>query len=180
MKIEDQCDFSEIESVRNIRRNIQTISNSSGVYVHYIDRNGLLLLPDVEPSAWDKSNNKEIGLVYIGKARDMQERLSWHLGFINVSHSCIYHGTLSTLRHSYMANHKNIDCLSQQNALNTFMDNHVYIKYCLSGQYEEIEEVMINKYSPPLNIQGNNNPFIATNKKRRKSIKDAYRAAFTC
>ena len=180
MKHENEDDFSVIQSAQLIRDNIQSFSSNSGVYVHYVDLEGLLLLPGVQPTDWEKSGNKKIGLVYIGKARDMQERLRWHLGFINVSHSCICHGTLSTLRHSYIANNKNISCLSQQEDLNTFMDNHVYIKYCLTEKYEKREEAMIKRYSPPLNIQGNNNSFIATNKKRRKAIKDAYRAQFSC
>jgi len=180
MKYENNCNFSVIQSAQDIRNNIQSFSNNSGVYVHYIDREGLTLLSGVQPTTWGKSGNKKIGLVYIGKARDMQERMQWHLGFINVSHSCICHGTLSTLRHSYMANITNISCLSQQDDLNAFMDNHVYIKYCLTDQYEQIEDSMIKRYSPPLNIQGNDNPFIATNKKRRKAIKDAYRAKFKC
>ena len=172
--------FSEIESALNIRNNIDSYSTESGVYMHFVDEKGLKLLKGVCPVNFEKHGKIKLGLVYIGKAQNMKQRLRWHLGIINIKHVNICNGTLSTLRHSYMANHSDIECLSQQDKLNEFLDNYVYIKYCLSDQYKSIEEEMIRKYSPPLNIQGNTNPFIATNKERRKAIRDAYREKFVC
>jgi hypothetical protein len=172
--------FGKLDAVRDIRENISSIERASGIYIHYVDESGLKLLEGVTPTDWVQFDNHKLGLVYIGKARNMNERIRWHLGFINTSHSCICHGTLSTLRHSYMANHAGITCLSQQDDLNGFLDQHVYIQYRLTEDYEHAEELMIDEYSPPLNIMGNRNSFIKTNKERRRKIKNAYREAFHC
>lgn len=175
-----QFNYSQILPANEIRNNIDTYSKSSGVYHQYIDHSGLELLEGVKPTSWELYNNTKVGLVYIGKASDMQYRLRWHLGLVNTSHSCICHGTLSTLRHSYMANNKNIHCLSQQQDLDAFIDSHVFIKYFITEDYENIEDILINEYSPPLNIKGNSNLFIKTNKERRKIIKNSYRSKFQC
>lgn len=180
MKDIDGALFSPVAPAQTIRNTILNIPASGGLYIQYIDVAGLIFLQDVQITNWETYNTDRIGMVYIGKSSDIQKRLRWYLGIINVSHSCICHGTLSTLRHSYMANNTNINCLSQQEALDSFIDRHIYISYAITEQQEAMESALLKKYAPPLNIQGNSNPFVKTNKRRRKAIKDAYRMKFGC
>jgi hypothetical protein len=167
--------FTEITSAKDVRRNLKNIPATGGVYKHFIDEQGLKLLMGVEPTQEEISKDgKTVYLVYIGLAKNIQYRFKWHLGEVNVSHSCIKHGTLSTLRLTYMSNHKDINCLSQQEKLNRFIDNHVYLSHLETPDYVLLEDELIKNNDVPLNIKGNKHPFIKLNKQRRKEIKAKY------
>lgn len=170
--------FTEITSAKEVRKNFKDIPSTCGVYKHFIDKEGLELLMGVEPTQEETTKDGEtVYLVYIGLAKDIQYRFKWHLGEVNVSHSCIAHGTLSILRLTYMSNHKNIDCLSQQDQLNTFIDSHVYLCYLETPNYVLLEDELIKNNDLPLNIKGNKHPFIQLNKQRRKEIKVKYNSS---
>jgi len=169
--------FTSILSAGSIRSNINDIPTSSGVYKHFVDPAGLSLLSDVKPTQQEITDDgKRLFLLYIGLAKNLRYRFKWHLGLVNVSNSCIVHGTLSTLRLSYMSNHKDITSLSEQDRLNEFMDKHIHMSYLESINYKEVEQELINSNDLPLNIKGNNHPFVKINKERRKQMKLNYKS----
>ncbi len=165
----------KVYKVSEIRKNIDKVERYSGVYKFFVDKQGLSLLEDVVCNSKSFANNKEIFFIYVGIAKDMNYRIKWHLGFVNVAQSNILNSSLSTLRFSLMANHKYINCLSQQKELNDFMDNHMYIQYLITEDYANIERDLIDEDKPPLNIKDNSNPFVDTNRMRRYKILDEYR-----
>jgi len=171
--------FTEIMPVSKIRKNIDSLTKESRVYKFYVDADGLKYLDGVNPTIEAIADNgKKVSLVYIGKSKNLFERFEWHLGMINKSESSIYNGTLSTLRHSYMANHVNISCLSEQDILDKFMDKHTYTQYMPTRDYEEIEKKLIADNDVPLNIKENTHPFTKINSSRRVQMKNKYRKKF--
>ena len=164
------------KNVAEIRKNIYDIPEKSGIYFHFVNKNGLKLLgldniDDIQQMVFD---DEELYLIYIGLAKNLRERYLWHLGFNNISESSIISGFLSTLRLSYMANLKDIESLSQQDELNKFMDKYTFSKYIITKDYKTGEELFIKKYPTPLNIKDNNHLFIKINKMKRKKIRDKY------
>jgi hypothetical protein len=164
------------KNVAEIRKNIYDIPEKSGIYFHFVNKNGLKLLgldniDDIQQMVFD---DEELYLIYIGLAKNLQERYLWHLGFNNISESSIISGFLSTLRLSYMANLENIESLSQQDELNKFMDKYTFSKYIITKDYKNGEELFIKKYPTPLNIKDNNHSFVKINKMKRKKIRDKY------
>lgn len=168
--------FTKITSVSEIRNNLYEIPNQGGVYKQYVDKKGLEYLDGVCPTTQDiSSDGEEVYLLYVGLAKDLNDRFKWHLGITNTSHKSILGGWLSTLRVSYMANHKEILCLSEQSKLDEFMDNHVYIQYMVTHDFVVVEEQLIKENDLPLNIKGNLHPFVQTNQSRRNAIKQKYK-----
>ncbi len=132
-------------------------------------------LDGIQPSTKKlTAEGKEVYLIYIGRTKNLFDRFKSHLGFTNTSHGSITHGFISTLRVSYMANHKDINCLSQADELNQFMDEHIYIQYMVTEDFVAIEERLIKENDLPLNIKGNSHTFVQTNKLRRKAIIKKY------
>jgi len=171
--------FSKIISISKIRKNIENIPRISGVYKYYICTEGLKYLDGVNPTSRAIADNgKDVYLVYIGNSENLLKRYKWHLGIINKFHSNIYHGTLSTLRLSYIANHKNINCLSEQDKLDKFIDKYTYSQYMVTREYEKIEKNLILENDLPLNIKGNIHPFTKINSSRRIHMKNEYRKKF--
>lgn len=175
MKSSDTLTFSQIIPVSEIRKSIEKIPKEGGVYKQYVDKKGLEYFEGVYPTIRETTiNGTEVYLLYIGLAKDLFDRFKWHLGITNTSHKSILGGWLSTLRISYMANHKTILCLSEQNKLDEFMNEHIYIQYMITKDFVAIEEQLIKENDLPLNIKGNLHPFVPINKLRRKSIRDKY------
>ena len=171
----DSMAFTKIISISNIRKNIKDIPRLGGVYKHYVDKEGLAYLDGVHPKTKEMAmDGTEVYLLYIGKAKNLFDRFKWHLGVSNTSHKSIVLGTLSTLRLSYMANHKEIICLSEQNKLNSFMDKHTYAQYGATEDFDYIEKQLIAENDLPLNIKGNTHAFIPINKLRRKAMRSKY------
>lgn len=167
--------FTEIISASKIRESIKEIPKQGGVYKQYVDEEGLGYLDGVQPSTKELiADGKEVYLIYIGRTKNLFDRLKSHLGFTNTSHGSITRGFISTLRVSYMANHKDIHCLSQTDELNQFMDEHIFIQYMATEDYVAVEEQLIKENDLPLNIKGNTHSFVKTNKLRRKEIKSKY------
>lgn len=99
--------FKQIEPIANIRENIQTIPKQPGVYKQYVDEAGLKYLDGVEPETCVITpEGKALYLIYIGRTQNLYDRFKSHLGITNTSHKSIIKGFISTLRVSYMANHK--------------------------------------------------------------------------
>ncbi len=167
--------FTKILPVSEVRKNLHQIPNEGGVYKQYVDKKGLEYLDSVCPTTKViTSDGTEVYLLYVGLAKNLFDRFRWHLGITNTSHKSILGGWLSTLRLSYMANHKEILCLSEQNKLNEFMDNHVYIQYLVTEDFIAVEEQLIKKNDLPLNIKGNTHAFVSTNISRRSTIHQKY------
>ena len=167
--------FTPIQRASVIRNTIKNIPKQGGVYKQYVDDEGLKFLDGVHPSTKELVNNQNVHLIYIGRTKDLRDRLKSHLGLTNVSHGSITRGFISTLRVSYMANHSEITSLSEQDKLNRFLDKHIYIQYMVTDDFVAVEEQLINDNDLPLNIQGNNYTFVQTNKARRKEIKELYK-----
>ena len=175
MKNSNTMTFTKIIPISDIRKNIKDIPKVGGVYKHYVDKQGLEYLDDIHPTTKEFSNNGiEVYLLYIGKSKDLFDRYKWHLGITNASHKSILGKWLSTLRLSYMANHKNIICLSEQNKLDIFMDEHTYTQYMITEDFHNIEKQLIRENDLPLNVQDNSHDFVYTNKTRRNTINDKY------
>ena len=116
--------FTDIEPISVIRSKIKDIPKEGGVYKQFIDKKGLEYLEGVVPTTKEIIlDGKEVYLLYIGRTKNLFDRFKSHLGFTNISHRSIVRGFISTLRVSYMANHKDIECLSQSEELNQFMEN---------------------------------------------------------
>ena len=172
--------FTKITSISNIRKNIKQVPKLGGVYKHYINADGLKYLDNVCPTKKEIADDgKEVHLIYIGKAKDLFDRFKWHLGITNSSHKSILGKWLSTLRHSYMANHTDIDCLSQQDVLDSFMDEYTYAQYMVTEDFDNIEQQLIKENDLPLNIQDNIHVFVKTNKIRRDDIYYQYKQQYT-
>ncbi len=171
--------FNNIIQISEIRKNIKNIPKVGGVYKHFVDKEGLKYLDGVCPTTKDRSlNGIDVYLVYIGKAKNLFERYEWHLGIRNTSKKQLLDKWLSTLRHSYMANHKNISCLSEQAILNEFMDRHTYSQYVATEDFDSVEEQLIKENDLPLNVKNNSHVFVHTNRKRRNAIYDKYLKEF--
>jgi hypothetical protein len=165
---------TNIISIEKIRQNINDIPKQSGVYKHYISTEGLDYLDmDANEKAF-ADDGTEVFLLYIGKAKKLSERYKWHLGFINTSENSIKGKWLSTLRLSYMANHKNIICLSEQSLLDDFMDKYTYSQYLVTDDFNRIEQELIRNSSAPLNIKDNKHKFVETNIQRRLDLVNKY------
>lgn len=172
--------FTKIISISDIRKNIKDIPKVGGVYKHYVDKQGLEYLDSVHPTTTEiAADGTEVYLLYIGLSSDLFKRFKWHLGIINKSHSSIIHGTLSTLRLSYMANHKKINCLSEQEKLDNFMDEHTYAQYMITEDFDKIEKQLIKENDLPLNVQRNSHIFVQTNSSRRVAISKKYKNEHT-
>ncbi len=169
--------FGKIISVSEIRKNIKQIPKVGGVYKHYIDSEGLKYLDGIQPGIQEKTKDgNTVYLLYIGKATNLFDRLKSHLGFINTSPKQIYDKWLSTLRMSYMANHKDIQSLSEQKKLNQFMDKHIYIQYMPTEDFHTIEKQLISENDLPLNLQDNfHHPFASINRARRYEIHSKFK-----
>lgn len=175
MKSPNNFFFTKITPISEIRKGINDIPNVGGVYKHFVDKEGLKYLDGVYPTKKEiTSDGIEVYLLYIGKAKNLLERYEWHLGMKNTSQKSILGKWLSTLRHSYMANHKNITCLSEQEILNDFMDKHTYSQYMITKGYDSIEEQLIKENELPLNVKDNFHSFVQTNRERRKAIYNKY------
>ena len=175
MKILRHLSFSKIISVSKLRSKVNDIPKEGGVYKHFIDKKGLESLEGVYPTTKEiAADGTEVYLLYIGLSKDLYKRIKWHLGMSCVSPYAIFHGFVSTLRVSYMANHKDIVCLSEQDKLNDFMNQHTYIQYMVTNDYEVLEKQLIEENDLPLNIKGNTHPFVEINKRRRKEIKNNF------
>lgn len=167
--------FTKIIPVVEIKRAIKEIPKEGGVYKQYVDKEGLDYLDGVYPTTKEiASDGTEVYLLYIGRAKNLFDRLKWHLGITNTSHSSISHGFVSTLRVSYMANHKDIACLSEQDKLDEFLNHHIYIQYMATEDFVAVEEQLIKESDLPLNIKDNIHPFVKINQNRRKEIKAKY------
>jgi len=172
--------FTKIIPISNIRKNIKDMPKVSGVYKHYIDKKGLEYLDGVDPETKEiAADGTEVYLLYIGKAKDLFDRYKWHLGITNTSHKSILGKWLSTLRLSYMANHQKIQCLSEQDKLNKFMDKHTYTQYMITEDFNNIEIQLIKENNLPLNVQDNSHKFVHTNRTRRNAINDKYQNEHT-
>ncbi|MCI0501952.1 MAG: hypothetical protein L0Y61_09465 [Epsilonproteobacteria bacterium] len=169
--------FGKIISVSEIRKNIKHIPKVGGVYKHYIDIEGLKYLDDVHPTTKEIAEDGAIVyLLYIGKATNLFDRFKWHLGMSNTSPKQIYVGRLSTLRLSYMANHRTIQCLSEQELLNKFMDKHTYAQYMETEDFDLVEKQLINENDLPLNVKHNTqHPFASINSARRSAISNKFK-----
>ncbi len=169
--------FSKIIPVSEIRKNINQIPKVGGVYKHYIDVKGLEYLNDVQPTTQEIiKDDTTVYLLYIGKATNLFDRLKSHLGMSNTSPKQIYDKWLSTLRLSYMANHKDIQCLSEQERLNQFMDKYIYIQYMPTEDFHTVEKQLISENDLPLNVKDNSHhPFTSTNRARRKEIHEKFK-----
>ncbi len=171
----DTTNFTKITPVSEIRKGIKQIPKKGGVYKQYVDKKGLEYLDGVHPTTREiASNGTEVYLLYIGLSKDLLDRFKWHLGTTNTSHKSILGGWLSTLRFSYMANHNEIKCLSEQNKLDKFMDEHIYIQYMITEDFKAIEKQLIEANDLPLNVKGNLHTFVQTNSLRRTAIMEKY------
>ncbi len=175
MKNSNTSAFTKIIAISEIRNNIKNIPKIGGVYKHYIDKQGLEYLDGVHPETKEIADDgTEVYLLYIGKAKDLFDRYKWHLGITNASHKSILGKWLSTLRLSYMANHQEIQCLSEQDKLDEFMDKHTYTQYMITEDFDNIEIQLIKENNLPLNVQDNSHNFVHTNRTRRNAINNKY------
>jgi len=164
---------NEIIRCSSIREYINSVPKCSGVYKIYVDEIGLEQFEDMQPLEYIDYNAKKLYLLYIGKSKDIQNRLEWHLGFFNISHQNILNATLSTLRFSLIAFHKNLE-LNEQNELNNFMDSYMYMQYNCSLDANKEELILIGKHITPLNIKDNAHPKKFQLINQRKSKKQKY------
>ncbi len=179
--IQKDNSFGKIISISEIRKNISDIPKTGGVYKHFIDSRGLKFLTGVCPTTKEISKDGTmVYLLYIGKATNLFDRFKWHLGMSNTSHKQIYDGWLSTLRLSYMANHTAIQCLSNQELLNKFMDEYTYAQYMKTEDFHNIEKILIEDNDLPLNVKDNfQHPFTSTNRTRRSEIHNKFKDEYS-
>jgi hypothetical protein len=139
----------------------------SGVYFWYVTKNGADKL-GIDVSKCHVENNMH--LIYIGLAKNINERLNWHL---NDSHSVssIRSGFVSTLRQTLSALLVG-NMVASKEVVDEFMRNHMAVRYEICKNYKEKEISLIREYDLPLNLKGNTgHPFYSTLKKLRKESK---------
>ena len=167
--------LAKVYKLSKMKNNLDIVPTKAGVYKFFVDEKGLSLLDNIKCNVHETINNQKIYLLYVGISKDLRYRFKWHFGLINAKHENILNGTLSTFRFSLMANNTQITCLSQQEILNKFMNNYIYLQYLITEDYELIEKDLIKKYKPPLNIKDNTSLFVDINKSRRQNMLYKYK-----
>jgi hypothetical protein len=142
--------FSRLQIIESLK----SIPNKGGVYFWYVDANGASKL-GISIDGCSIKNN--YFLIYIGLSQDLRMRLKWHTTDKH-SLSSIKAGTLSVLRQKLST--LLFDNWHSKDGVDEFMDKHMKVEYQLNPEYEQVEIELINSHVLPLNVRGNNHPFI--------------------
>ena len=139
----------------------------NGVYYWYITKQGADQLGinvvncKVEDSKY---------LVYIGLAKNLNERLNWHYNDKHLS-SAIKSGFVSTLRQTLSALLVG-EMVTSKEVIDKFLKEEMEVKYEVCKNYKEKELQLIISYNLPLNLKNNtHHPFYKTLKAARKHSK---------
>jgi hypothetical protein len=143
------------------------LPKESGVYFWYVNQKGAHQL-GIDINQCNKKN--EHYLVYIGLAKSIHQRLTWH-AFDKHTPSTIKSGFLSTLRQTLSAllvGNMN----DSESTINDFMEHNMVVEFELRKDYIEYEIELINRFNLPLNLKNNkSNPFYKILKEKRKLSK---------
>jgi predicted GIY-YIG superfamily endonuclease len=139
----------------------------SGVYYWYITERGAKQM-GVDISECLEKDHKY--LVYIGLAKNLNERLDWHY---NDKHapSSIKSGFVSTLRQTLSALLVG-EMVTAKTIVDKFIREEMRVEYELYSNYKEKELQLIKSHNLPLNLKNNTkHPFYKTLKQARKLSK---------
>lgn len=140
----------------------------SGVYYWYITKQGADQL-GIDVGGCKVKNNKY--LVYIGLAKNLNERLNWHY---NDKHSlsAIKSGFVSTLRQTLSALLVG-EMVTAKKIIDKFLREEMEVEYEVCKNYREKELQLIISHNLPLNLKNNNqHSFYKTLKEARKNSKE--------
>jgi hypothetical protein len=147
---------------------MENFPSLSGVYYWYVSKIGAEKL-GIDVSECLKED--DMFLVYIGLAKNINERLNWHLNDSH-SHSSIRSGFVSTLRQTLSALLVG-NMVSSKEIVDEFLRKEMKVRYEICQDYEDRESKLIKEHNLPLNIRGNrSHPFYSTLKKLRKKSKE--------
>jgi hypothetical protein len=138
-----------------------------GVYFWYVTEEGASRL-GVDISKCTQKGNKF--LVYIGLAKNLNQRLDWHLNDKH-SPSGIKSGFVSTLRQSLSALLVG-EMVTAKDIVDNFMRKEMCVEFEVCVDYKEREIELIKEHDLPLNLRDNkHHPFYKTLKQSRKASK---------
>jgi hypothetical protein len=152
------------------------LPKGGGIYFWWVNSEAAAVIDGLSPNAQvgmcqkRDINGEEYSLVYVGLAKNLNQRVKdWH---INQKHSdsAVRSGFISTLRHTIAA------VLGQnlyaQEAINDFQNNYMLVGFIETEDYKNEELKFIGSCSLPLNIRDNkNHPFYKELKALRKISK---------
>jgi len=139
----------------------------SGVYFWYVTKKGAIQLGIDVTDCFLKSDKY---LVYIGLAKNLNERLNWHYNDKH-SPSSIRSGFVSTLRQTLSALLVG-EMVTAKPIVDKFLREEMVVEYEVCFNYKEKELELIGSHNLPLNLKNNNNhPFCKTLKQLRKQSK---------
>ena len=152
------------------------LPKGGGIYFWWVNSEAAAVIDRLSPNAQvgmcqkRDINGEEYSLVYVGLAKNLNQRVKdWH---INQKHSdsAVRSGFISTLRHTIAA------VLGQnlyaQEAINDFQNNYMLVGFIETEDYKNEELKFIGSCSLPLNIRDNkNHPFYKELKALRKISK---------
>jgi hypothetical protein len=141
--------------------------SQSGVYYWYITPTGASQLGIDVSNCFQKEDKY---LVYIGLAKNLNERLDWHLNDAH-SNSSIKSGFVSTLRQTLSALLVG-EMVTSKEVVDHFLRKEMKVEYEVCSNYKERELELISKYDLPLNLKNNSkHPFYKKLKQLRKDSK---------
>jgi len=144
-----------------------TYPNKSGVYFWYISKQGATRL-GIEVK--DCLNKDDKYLVYIGLAKNLNQRLDWHYNDKH-SPSSIKSGFVSTLRQTLSALLVG-EMVTAKPIVDKFLREEMEVEYEVCDNYFERELEIINSFNLPLNLKNNkHHPFYKFLKEARKQSK---------
>jgi len=142
--------------------------NKSGVYFWYVSEQGATQL-GIEIKDCVKKDDKY--LVYIGLAKNLNQRLDWHYNDKH-SPSSIKSGFVSTLRQTLSALLVG-EMVTAKLIVDRFLREEMEVRYEVCNNYFERELDLINSHNLPLNLRNNkHHSFYKTLKKARKNSKE--------
>ena len=140
----------------------------SGVYYWYVTKQGADKL-GIDVTNCKVKNSKY--LVYIGLAKNLNERLNWHYNDKH-SPSGIKSGFVSTLRQTLSALLVG-EMVTAKEVVDIFLREEMEVEYEICKDYKEKELQLIISHNLPLNLKNNNyHPFHKTLKTARKISKE--------
>ena len=139
----------------------------SGVYYWYISKQGASRLGiNIKECTFKEGKY----LVYIGLAKNLDNRLNWHYNDKH-SPSSIRTGFVSTLRQTLSALLVG-EMVTSKKIVDEFLRKEMRVEYEVCSNYKERELELIKSYNLPLNLKNNSkHSFYKTLKEARKQSK---------
>lgn len=136
------------------------LPNSPGNYFLCLKPNAKLpkIPTELYFQTWDGLRVLYTGVSSDIKRRDYRQHFNGTAGRSTLRKSIgVLFGYKQIPRDSDPSNGKTKFCDSDENALSKWMKNNLILYYLVNPAYDEFEQLLIDRYNPPLNISKNSN-----------------------